>query len=63
VGGYDGGINLASGGLGRPVHGEVAASTAVRLPTRPLGAIRGEVVLCVHRDVVKLVSYLNLTLS
>jgi hypothetical protein len=62
VRGHGGGVNLAGGGLGRSVHGEVASARG--------GEVAGEAhrcdrwrrrVLCARGEVEELMSYNNLT--
>jgi hypothetical protein len=62
--GHSGGINLAGGSLGRPVHGEVAGFRGGLVAGEATARDRGErMVRCVHGEVVKFVNQLNLTLS
>jgi hypothetical protein len=61
--GYGGGINLASGVLRQPVHGEVAGFYGGEVAGEASGRDRGkEIVFCARSEVVKFVNNLNLTL-
>jgi hypothetical protein len=61
VGDHGGGVNLAEGCLGRPVHGEVAGVRGGGIAGEVAGRNRWrEGVCCVCEGVVKLKSYINL---
>jgi hypothetical protein len=61
---HGGGANLAGGAMGGTDHEVVAGSATVWSPMRPLGVMgKAKVVPRVCGEVVKFVSYLNLTLG
>jgi hypothetical protein len=64
VGGHGGGVNLAYGGSGQLVHGEVADSRDSEVTGEATGRDRGRrMVRRVRAEVVKLVNYVNWTLG
>ena len=64
MGGHSGGVNLASGALRQPVHGEVVGFHDGKVTGEATRRDRGRRngVLC-HGEVVKFVNYLNWALS
>jgi hypothetical protein len=61
TGGHSGGVNLTSGGLGRPIHGEVAGFRGGEVAGEAAGRDGGQgLVRCVRGGMVKFVNHFNL---